>query len=123
MKLLRSRFVIVPLFLVILIGGWNLYVIQHDHGRLAGHVATASGQPVPNATVILYQRQFTNQIEHARTRTDADGRFQFSGNDSHLVQLQARAPDGAQSPRVTVRLWFKAQDRTLLRPLVIGARG
>ena len=114
---------IVPLFLVILIGGWNLYVAPARSWPDRGRVVDASGQPVPDATVILYQRQFTNQIEHARTRTDADGRFQFSGNDSHLVQLQARAPDGAQSPRVTVRLWFKAQDRTLLHPLVIGARG
>lgn len=122
MMRLRSRFVIVPLLLAILIGGWNLYVLQHDHGHLSGVVTTAAGQPVPDATVILYQQQFTNQIEHARTRTDAGGRFRFSGNDSHMVQLQARTADGGESPRVTVRLWFKAQDRMLSHPLVIGAR-
>ena len=123
MKLLRSRFVIVPAVLAVLIGGWNLYVARHDHGRLAGEVVTASGQPVSDATVILYQQQFTNQIEHARTQTDAMGRFHFGDNNAHLVQLQAQAPDGAQSPRVTVRLWFRAQDRVLSRPLVVGARG
>ncbi len=119
-RFMRSRFVVVPAILAVLIGGWNLYVTQHDHGRLSGQVLTASGQPVPGATVILYQQQFTNQIEHARTQTDAQGRFRFADNDAHLVQLQARAPDGAQSPRVTVRLWFRAQDRVLSRPLIVG---
>lgn len=123
MGFVRSRFVIVPAVLAVVIGGWNWYVARHDHGRLAGVVVTASGQPVPGATVVLYQQQFTNQIEHARTETDAAGRFRFAGNNAHLLQLQARAPDGAESPRVTVRLWFRAQDRVLSRPLVVGARG
>ncbi len=118
-RMLRSRFVVVPLVLAAAVGGWNLYVAQHDNGRLAGRVVDASGQPVATATVRLYEQQFTNQVERERTRTDGEGWFHFFGNRSHLVQVQAETDDGRGSPRETVRLWFRAQDRTLVRPLVV----
>jgi len=111
-----NRFVIVPLVLLLGIGGWNLYVDQHDHGLLEGSVVDASGQPVPGATVILSVHDFVTQVEKERTRTDGSGRFRFGDNNSHLMQLQAQ--DGAaSSPKVTVRLWFRAQDRVLDEPL------
>jgi hypothetical protein len=55
-------------------------------------------------------------------QTDASGAFRFTDNDSHLIQLQAI--DGARnSPRITVRLWFRAQDRVLGEPLVVAPAG
>jgi hypothetical protein len=120
-RILLSRFVVVPLLIAVLIGAWNIYVSLHDHGLLAGRVVDASGRPMANATVILFTHDFVTQVEKARTATDANGAFRFDHNDSHLVQLQAQ--DGNQSSRrITIRLWFRAQDRVLRKPLVLTPR-
>jgi hypothetical protein len=115
-RVLLSRFFIVPVALVAGIGAWNLYVTDHDHGLLRGSVVDAAGKPVAGATVILFVHDFVTQVEKARTRTDATGRFDFENNNSHLIQLQAQA-GGKASPRVTIRLWFRAQDRVVAEPL------
>jgi hypothetical protein len=115
-RFLRSRFVVVPAVIVAIVVGWNVYVTLHAHGRLAGRVVDAAGRPVGGATVILFTHDFVTQVEKARTRTDAAGGFRFADNDSHLIQLQAEAGT-ARSPRITVRLWFRAQDRVLQQPL------
>lgn len=115
-RILLSRFVVVPVVIAAAVGGWNIYVSLHDHGLLQGRVVDATGRPVDGATVILFTHDFVTQVEKARTRTDATGEFRFTNNDSHLVQLQAQ--DGSlTSPRTTVRLWFRAQDRVLQAPL------
>lgn len=119
---LRSRFVVVPLVLALVIGGWNIYVLQNDHGRIAGLVVDTAGNPISGATVVLFERQFSNQVELAHTLTDSDGRFRFAGNRSHVIALQAHLNDGRASPRTMVRLWFRAQDRVLSRPLTIAGR-
>lgn len=117
-RILLNRFVIVPLSLAIIVIGWNIYVSLHDHGLLAGRVVDAAGHPVAGATVILFTHDFVTQVEKARTRTGADGVFRFTNNDSHLVQLQAQ--DGGQDSRkITIRLWFRAQDRVLRKPLTL----
>lgn len=121
-RVLLSRFFLVPVAIALAAGGWNIYVSLHAHGLLAGRVVNAAGHPVAGATVILYTHDFVTQAEKERTKSDAEGAFRFSDNNSHLIQLQA--VDGAQSsPRVTIRLWFRAQDRVLAAPLVIGAAG
>jgi hypothetical protein len=121
-RVLLSRFFLVPAAIALAAGGWNIYVSLHAHGLLAGRVMDAAGYPIAGATVILYTHDFVTQAEKERTKSDAEGAFRFSDNNSHLIQLQA--VDGAQSsPRVTIRLWFRAQDRVLAAPLVIGAAG
>ena len=101
-RILTSRFFIVPVVIALLTGGWNIYVSLHAHGQLAGRVVDANGRPVTGATVVLYTHDFVTQAEKERTKTDTDGTFRFSDNDSHLIQLQAI--EGPQSsPRVTVR--------------------
>ena len=115
-RILLNRFVVVPVVLGLLTGAWNIYVSLHDHGLLAGRVIDGSGHPVSGATVILFTHDFVTQVEKERTRTDGSGAFRFTDNNSHLVQLQA--VDGSNtSPRVTIRLWFRAQDRVLQAPL------
>jgi Carboxypeptidase regulatory-like domain len=121
-RILLSRFVIVPALLAAVVAGWNAYVSLHDHGLLTGRVVDAQGQPVEGATVILFTHDFVTQVEKARTKTEAGGVFRFTKNDSHLVQLQAEEP-GQRSPRITVRLWFRAQDRTLRTPLQLAPAG
>lgn len=115
-RVLLSRFVVVPVVIAVTVGAWNLYVALHAHGVLQGRVVDAAGHPVDGATVILFTHDFVTQVEKARTHTDAAGEFRFDGNDSHLIQLQAQ--DGrTTSPRITIRLWFRAQDRVLQQPL------
>ncbi len=118
-RVLSSRFVIVPAVIAVTVVAWNLYVMQHDHGLLQGRVVDAAGHPVDGATVLLFAHDFVTQVEKARTRTDAAGEFRFDNNDSHLIQLQAQE-GSAMSPRATVRLWFRAQDRVLQQPLRLG---
>jgi hypothetical protein len=119
-RFLLSRFFVVPFVLVLGIGVWNLYVDLHAHGLLEGAVVDAAGRPVAGATVILSVHDFVTQVEKARTRTDEDGQFRFDDNNSHLIQLQAQAGTAA-SPRVTIRLWFRAQDRVVTEALRLPA--
>jgi len=115
-RVLRSRFVVVPMVIAATVAAWNVYVTLHAHGLLQGRVVDAAGHPIGGATVILFTHDFVTQVEKARTRTDAAGDFRFDNNDSHLIQLQAE--DGSErSPRITIRLWFRAQDRVLQQPL------
>jgi hypothetical protein len=121
-RILLSRFVVVPIILAIAIGGWNVYVALHAHGLLEGSVVDSAGKPVAGATVTLFAHDFVTQVEKAQTRSDAEGRFRFDDNNSHLVQLQAR--DGTvTSSRVTIRLWFRAQDRVVREPLRLVSGG
>jgi hypothetical protein len=121
-RVLLSRFFIVPATIGVLAIGWNSYVSLHAHGLLAGRVADRDGRPVAGATVVLFTHDFVTQAEKERTKTDAQGEFRFTDNNSHLIQLQAL--DGSQaSQRVTIRLWFRAQDRLIRSPLVIGPAG
>lgn len=118
----RSRFVVVPAALAVFILIWNIYVSLHAHGLLVGRVVDRAGHPIAGATVILFTHDFVTQVEKARTETNVSGTFRFTQNDSHLVQLQAL--DGPESsPRVTIRLWFRAQDRVLGVPLVVAPQG
>jgi hypothetical protein len=121
-RILLNRFFLVPVAIALAAGGWNIYVSLHAHGLLAGRVIDTAGHPVAGATVILYTHDFVTEAEKERTKTDTAGAFRFSDNNSHLIQLQAMS-GGQSSPRTTIRLWFRAQDRVLAAPLVIGTAG
>jgi protocatechuate 3,4-dioxygenase beta subunit len=114
---LRSRWVTVPGGIALVVLGWNLYVAANAGGTVEGRVVDAAGRPVPGATVRLYERAFITNDEKQRTTTDAAGRYRFAGNTSHAIQLDAEGPSGGRSPRMTVRLWFRAQDRRVDTPL------
>lgn len=116
-RLLLNRFVLVPGAIAAAIVVWNLYVAAHDNGMVEGQVVDAAGRAVPDASVALWALQFTTYVEKTRTRTDADGRFRFAGNDSHNIQLAADKAGAGSSGRVPVRLYFKAQDVVLREPL------
>ena len=113
----RSRWVIVPAALALIVIGWNLYALTHSGGIVEGYVVDAAGRRVEGADVVLYARSFLTNDERARARTGPDGRFRFTGNASHALQLQAEAPGLGKSDRVTVRLLFRGEDIDLGRPL------
>ena len=119
-RLLLNRFALVPSAIAAAILAWNIYVATHDNGIVEGLVVDLKGEPVPDASVALWVLNFTTYVEHARTRTGADGRFRFDGNASHNIQLAAAqyfVKHVGRSARVPVRLYFTAQDATLSEPL------
>jgi lipopolysaccharide export system protein LptC len=115
-----SRWVIVPGGLAAVVLGWNLYVASHAGGVVEGRVVDAEGRPAAGAEVLLFERSFVVNTERQRVTADAQGRFRFEGNASHAVQLQA-VRGAARTERVTLRLWFRAQDRVMEDPLRLPA--
>lgn len=122
-RLLLNRFVLVPGAIAIAIVAWNAYVSTHDHGRVSGRVVDANGRPVAGATVVLWVLNFTTYVEKTHTTTDAGGRFLITDNDSHNIRLDAEKAGVGRSPRVPVRLYFRAEDIDLRQPLVLSAPG
>jgi protocatechuate 3,4-dioxygenase beta subunit len=122
LRLLRNRFVWVPLLLLTVIAGWNAWVFTHNHGIVTGRVIDANGKPVAGATVRLWVFNFTTFEEKTSTTTEADGTFRFTGNPSHNIQISADKGD-ARSERISVRLYFASQDRALKQPLRLEKQG
>ncbi|MBV9562814.1 MAG: carboxypeptidase regulatory-like domain-containing protein [Bradyrhizobium sp.] len=117
LRWLRNRFVIVPLLLAVVIGGWNVWVATHDHGIVTGRVIDADGTPVADANVRLWVFNFTTFVEKMAVTTDTEGRFRFTGNPSHNIQISADKAGVGRSERIAVRLYFAAEDRELAEPL------
>jgi len=122
-RLVINRFVLVPAAIAVAVVLWNVYVSTHNHGVVAGRVVDSAGRPVPGATVVLWVLNFTTYVEKTRTTTDDAGRFVITDNDSHNIRLAAEKPDVGRSPRVPVRLYFRAQDIELREPLALSGAG
>ena len=116
-RLLRNRFVVVPVLLLVLTGAWNAWVVTHDHGIVAGRVLDASGAPVEGAEVKLWVFNFATFVVKASTTTKPDGSFTFENNPSHNIQISAEKPGLGRSARISVRLYFRSQDTRLKEPL------
>jgi hypothetical protein len=122
-RLLLNRFTLTLATIAAVIVVWNVYVSQHNNGVVVGHVVDAGGRPVSGATVVLWVLNFTTFVEKDRATTDAEGRFAISNRDSHSIQLAAEKPGVGRSPRVPVRLFFRAQDIELRDPLTLSSGG
>jgi hypothetical protein len=122
-RLVVNRFVVALASIGIVVALWNVYVSLHDHGIVEGRVVDAAGRPVEGATVVLWVLDFTTYVEKTRATTGADGGFLIRGNDSHNIQIEAEKPGVGRSPRVPVRLYFKAEDVSLPTPLALAASG
>lgn len=118
-RLLRHRFVAVPLAIGVAVAAWNLYVAAHDDGIVRGEVVGPDGTPVAGATVTMMEQNFTTNSDRGKTLTRADGTFEFTDNRSHNIQLRAEKAGLGRSDLVVVRLYFQAQNVTLHEPLRI----
>jgi hypothetical protein len=119
-RLLVNRFTITFAVIAAVTGLWNIYVSTHNHGVVAGRVVDSTGHPIQGATVVLWVLNFTTFSESASTLTDADGSFSLHNPSSHHIQIGAEKPGFRPSPRVPVRLYFRAQDVELGTPLVLA---
>ena len=118
-RLLRNRFIAVPLAILTVTAAWNAYIALHDDGRVRGRVVDAEGRPVAGAVVHMTEQNFTTNSDRGQTVTLADGSFAFDDNRSHNIQLRAEKPGLGRSERRVVRLYFRAQNVVLAGPLVI----
>lgn len=114
-----NRFFWIPALLAVLVGGWNAYVSSHDDGVVRGRVVALDGTPVADATVRMMEQNFTTNSDRGSTVTGADGRFEFTNNRSHNIQLVAEKAGFGRSDRHIVRLFFRAQNVTIDAPLII----
>lgn len=118
-RVLANRFVVVPLVLAVVIGGWNAWIAMHDDGIVRGQVLSADGAPVAGAKVHIMEQNFTTNSERGTVMTGADGRFVITDNRSHNIQLRAEKDGVGRSQQRVVRLFFRAQNVTLDAPLVL----
>jgi hypothetical protein len=116
-RLLLNRFVLVPVVLAVIALSWDLFASTHDDGLVQGEVVDQAGKPVEGASVTLWTFNFTTFKETSRTVSGPDGRFAFTDNPSHNIQVSAEKPGIGRSPRVPIRLYFRAQNTTLREPL------
>lgn len=117
LRIVRHRFVAVPLLIVVAVLGWNAYVATHDDGIVRGVVLGPDGRPLAGATVTMMEQNFTTNSDRGKTMTREDGAFEFTDNRSHNIQLRAEKQGVGRSDVVVVRLYFRAQDVTLREPL------
>jgi len=115
--LLGNRYTIVFGLIAVGAAAWNLYVIRHDQGRVEGRVLDAGGRPAAGATVALYERTLTTLEPRATAETDGEGRFRFTGQPAHHFVLEAKKSGDGQSPRTSVRRYFRGQNLVLTKPL------
>ena len=118
-RLLVSRFILVPLGLAVAVAAWNAYISLHDGGLVRGRVVGPDGAPVAGATVRMLEKNFTTNSDRGSARTLADGSFEFTDNRSHNVLLRAEKEGVGRSEQVVVRLYFRAQNVTLDRPMTL----
>lgn len=119
-RILLSRWLLVPTVLGIAILAWNIHVGRNSDGLVSGRVTRSDGAAAAGATVVLLERSFINQVERGRTVADAQGRFRFDINRSHLIQLEAQLDGVGRSERRTIRLWYRAQNHAETAPLVLA---
>jgi hypothetical protein len=117
---LLNRFVLVPGVIAVIVAAWNLYVATHNHGVVFGRVVDAAGEPVAGANVALWIYNFTTYEEKEHVRTGSDGRFRFTNNPSHRIQLSAEKPGMGRSERVPIFLYFRSQDIEVRQPLSLS---
>jgi len=116
-RLLLNRYVVVFGTIAAVTIAWNLYVVAHRDGRIAGVVVGRDGRPVAGAVVTLRERTLTTLEPRATTRTDADGAFVFTGQRLHHFVLDAQKDGAGSSPRSVFRLYFHGQSFSLPAPL------
>jgi Carboxypeptidase regulatory-like domain len=109
--------------IALIVVGWNAYVAAHDDGILEGAVVAPSGEPVPDAEVVLSERTIVSLAPIAKTTTDQDGRFRFERHGRHALMLNASKPEVGRSGRVEIQLYFRNQNRELEDPVRLEPAG
>ena len=97
---------------------WNVYIAFNDDGIIEGEVRDRAGAPVAGATVIFFERNFIYYRRSSAPRRTPRAPIASTDMQIHVGQLEARTPDGRQSERRQLRLWFRSQN-TEIEPLMV----
>ena len=120
---LRNRFVVTFGGAALLAAIWNVYIVYHDDGIIAGQVIGPDGAAVAGATVKLSEKTLLVSQPKGQATTDADGRFRFTGHWMHRLYLEAdKEGVGRFAPR-EYRLYFNGENLFLREPLRLAAPG
>jgi len=111
--ILLNRYTITFGLIAILAVVWNIYVHFNDDGIITGQVIGPGRRPVPGATVILSEKTLLVSAPRDETRTDAAGRFRFSGHRLFRFYLEASKEGVGRMPPKEFRLYFKGQNLRL----------
>ncbi len=114
---LRNRYTVTFGLMAIVIGAWNLYVALNDDGIIEGRVIGPGGQPVAGAEVVLSEKTLLVSAARARTTTDGDGRFRFTGHRLFHLFLEASKENVGRTKPREYRLYFRGQNIFLDKPL------
>jgi hypothetical protein len=114
---LLNRFVATIVIVAVVVGVWNLYVINNDDGIIEGQVVGPDGAPVEGATVTLSELTLLVAQERGKTTTDAEGRFVFRDHELHRLYLEAEKPGEGHVGPIEYRLYFNGQNMRLDEPL------
>lgn len=98
---------------------WNLFIIFNDSGILNGRVVDRDNQPISNARVVLSEKTLLVTAPRDEVFTNAEGYFRFEGHRLYHLYLEASKDDLGSSSSQKIRLYFKGQNRTLKKPLVL----
>lgn len=112
-----NRYTITLGAIILLVGTWNLYVAINDGGIITGQVVGSDNHPVESATVVLSEKTLLVSAVRARTTTDANGSFRFTGHKLYHMYLEAYREGVGRMPPREYRLYFKGQNLTLHHPL------
>ena len=105
--------------LLLLLGGWNIYVINNDDGFLRGRVVDDSGDPVQGAQVELQEKTINLLKQPTVETTNAEGWFEYEDVEMIEFVIRARKAGVGVSERQRHHLYFMGQNRTLPEPLVL----
>ena len=115
--LLFNRYTLTFGAIAIIASIWNLYIAFNNDGVITGQVVGPDNQPVPGATVTLFQKTLYIAEPRDKTRTDKNGAFTFSGHNSYKLWLEAEKEGIGKSKKEEYRLYFRNQNFTLRKPL------
>jgi hypothetical protein len=115
-----NRYTITLGSIAILAALWNIYVALNNDGIITGRVVGPDHQPVAGATVVLSEKSLLVTIPRAEIRTNSDGTFRITGHNLHHLYLEAYKEGAGRMPPKEFRLYFKGQNLSLKKPLVLA---
>lgn len=106
------------ILLIILL--WNIYVARNNDGIITGIVEDQYGNPVPQATVSLYEVGTAGLLfEPKNTETDENGRFTYTDHNLIEFTIDVSKEGFLRSEKKRYHTLFKKQNFELPEPIVL----
>lgn len=111
--LLLNRFTLVAAIILVASVSGVVYVGENDGGVVEGQVVTEGGEPVADVEVVLRKIPLQGVVKVNRTTTDAQGRFEFTGQGD-LLEYNILVNVGNETVhRERHHLYFQGQNQNL----------